>query len=95
MNYQSIYQNQQQELTNFLILNSLSFFERSLLLMEKHVAVHLYLVNHQAGRKCTSLAQKRSPAFKDESKLYQGYKDLNEWLMNFGKKRRHELSFKH
>ncbi|MDQ2719450.1 MAG: CHC2 zinc finger domain-containing protein [Bacteroidota bacterium] len=32
-----------------------------------------------AERKCTSLAQKRSLKFEDESKLYEGCKDLNEW----------------
>ena len=85
MSYQSIHQNQEQELTNFLVLNSLSFFERSLLLMEKHQSVHLYLDHDDAGRKCTSLALKRSLRFKDESKLYKGYKDLNDWMMNFGK----------
>jgi len=70
---------------NFLILNSLSFFERSLLLMEKHQRIHLFLDHDNGGRKCTSLALKRSVKFTDESKLYKGYKDLNEWMMNFGK----------
>jgi hypothetical protein len=68
------------ELTNFLVLNSLAFFERSLLLMEKHQIIHLYLDNDTAGRKCTSMAEKRSIKFKDESQLYQGSKDLNEWI---------------
>lgn len=45
---------------NFLILNSLSFFERSLLLMEKHENIHLFLDNDNTGRKCTSVALKRS-----------------------------------
>lgn len=85
MSYQTIHQNQQQELTNFLVLNSLSFFERSLLLMEKNESIHLYLDQDEAGRKNTKLALKRSPDFKDESKLYKGYKDLNDWLINFGK----------
>jgi hypothetical protein len=75
----SINQNQP-ELTNFLVLNSLAFFERSILLMEKHESIHLYLDNDIAGRKCTILAEKRSIKFKDESKLYQGSKDLNEWI---------------
>jgi len=48
--------------------------------MEKHKSIHLYLDNDTAGRKCTSLAEKRSIKFKDESKLYQGSKDLNEWI---------------
>src|SRR5450631_2686099 len=85
MSYQSINQNQQSELTNFLVLNSLSFFERSLLLMEKHRSIHLYLDHDNAGRKCTNLALKRSLQFKDESKLYRQYKDLNDWLVNIGK----------
>jgi hypothetical protein len=85
LSHQSILQNQEQELTNFLVLNSLSYFERSLLLMEKHQRVHLYLDQDEAGRKCTNHALKRSPVFKDEGKLYQGYKDLNDWTMNIGK----------
>ena len=85
LTYQSIHQNQHQPLTNFLVLNSLSFFERSLLLMEKHEQVHLYLDHDEAGRKCVELALKRSPSYKDESNLYHGYKDLNEWVMHFGK----------
>ena len=85
MSYQSMNQNQEQYLTSFLILNSLSFFERSLLLMEKHERIHLYLDQDNAGRKYTGLALKRSLQFKDESKLYKGYKDLNDWAMNMGK----------
>jgi hypothetical protein len=85
LSYQTIHQNLEQEPTNFLVLNSLAFFARSLLLMEKHDNIHLYLDHDEAGRKCTQLAQKRSEKFHDESKLYKGYKDLNEWLINFGK----------
>ncbi len=80
LSYQSLNQNQKHELTNFLVLNSLAFFERSLLLMEKHESIHLYLDNDAAGRKCTSIARERSVKFKDESKLYQVCKDLNEWI---------------
>jgi len=85
MSFESMHQNQQQQLTNFLVLNSLSFFERSLLLMEKHASIHLYLDHDNAGRKCNELALKRSVKYVDESKLYQQYKDINEWMMNLGK----------
>jgi hypothetical protein len=88
LSYQTIHENQVQQLTNFLVLNSLAFFERSLLLMEKHDKIHLYLDYDEAGRKCIQLAQKRSVKFHDQSKLYKGYKDLNEWLINFGKGQR-------
>ena len=53
--------------------------------MEKHEHIHLYFDHDNAGRKCTDIAQKRSKKFQDESILYKGYKDLNEWNMNFGK----------
>jgi hypothetical protein len=92
ISYESVNKNQREDLTdlpnrhmNFLILNSLSFFERSLLLMEKHQSIHLFLDHDNAGRIYTNLALKRSLQFKDESKLYKGYKDLNDWMMNFGK----------
>ncbi|WP_147203074.1 toprim domain-containing protein [Segetibacter aerophilus] len=65
LSYQVLHQEQLQPLTNFLILNSPSFFERSLLLMEKHYQVHLYLNHDNAGRKCTLLAKKRSVKFMD------------------------------
>ncbi len=81
-------------MTNFLILNSLSFFERSLSLMEEHERIHLYLDHDEAGRKCTSIAQKMSSKFSDESKLYKGYKDLNEWVTNFGKSLKHKHSLR-
>lgn len=53
--------------------------------MEKHKSVKLYLDNDDAGRKYTSGGLKRSEKFLDESRLYQGYKDLNEWIINFRK----------
>jgi hypothetical protein len=81
LSYQTSNQNYRHELTNFLVLNSLAFFEKSLLLMEKYESIHLYLDNDTAGRKCTSIAQERSFKFKDESKLYQESKDLNEWIV--------------
>lgn len=85
LSYQTINQNQEQRLSNFLVLNSLSFFERSLLLMEKHQQIKLFLDHDTAGEKCTTLALSRSKKFTDESKLYEGYKDINDWHMNFGK----------
>jgi hypothetical protein len=65
---------------NFLILNSLSFFEKSRELMEKHDAVHLFLDRDRAGTKYTENALKWSPKYKDESLHYSQYKDLNEHL---------------
>ena len=94
LSYRTIHQNQQQQLTNYLVLNSLSFFEKSILLMEKHKSVHLYLDHDKAGRQCTELVQKRSMKFHDESKLYKGYKDLNDWVMNLGKEQKQSHSMR-
>lgn len=55
LSYQFIHQNQNDITTNFLVLNSLSFFERSLLLIEKHKRIHLYLDNDNAGKKWLEL----------------------------------------
>ena len=90
LTYQAIHHNQELPKTNILVLNSLSFFTRSLLLMEKHERVHLYLDNDTAGRKCVEQALERSGKISDESSLYKGYKDLNEWSVSSGKQQRLE-----
>jgi len=71
---------------NFLILNSLVFWETNLALMERHSPVHLLLDRDPAGLRSTSQALSLSPRFQDESKLYTGYKDLNEWHCYVGNK---------
>ncbi len=90
LTYRTIHQNQQQSLTDFLVLNSLAFFERSLLLMEKHEHIYLYLDHDEAGKKCLDIALKRSLKYKDESSLYNSYKDLNDWVTHFGKHQQKE-----
>ena len=67
--------------TNFLILNSLSFFKKSLQLMEKHERVDLYLDRDTGGIKCTNeVLQRDSIKYIDQSFLYDQKKDLNQWL---------------
>jgi hypothetical protein len=84
MTYQAINERQPQPPHNFLILNSLAFFQKSQPLMERHNSIYLYLDHDNAGRIITSNALKSSPKFKDESILYKEYKDLNEWHQDFG-----------
>jgi hypothetical protein len=90
LTYQARHRSQGLPKTNILVLNSLSFFTRSLLLMEKHERVHLYLDNDNAGRECVEQAFERSRKISDESSLYKGYKDLNEWSVSFGKQQKLE-----
>jgi DNA primase len=67
--------------SNFLVLNSLSFFNKSLGLMEKHEKINLYLDRDTMGVKYTNEAIQRQPnKYIDQSFLYEQGKDLNEWL---------------
>lgn len=92
LSYVSINQKQEQPLTNFLILNSLSFFEKSRAHLEKHEQIHLFLDRDKAGLLQTEKALKQSKQYRDESHLYKGYKDLNDWLT--GKKMKQNQGLK-
>lgn len=66
--------------TDFLILNSLSFFEKSREQMQQYPMIHLCLDRDKAGVDCTQKALGWSGKFRDKSQLYEKHKDLNEWL---------------
>ena len=68
--------------TDYIVLNSLSFFEKSRAAMENYNQVKLYLDNDKAGQNCSRLALSLSNKYKDESALYKNHKDLNDWLVN-------------
>jgi hypothetical protein len=90
LSFQTIHQNQKQALTIFLVLNTLDLFERSLLLMEIHKQIQLYLRHDSDSRKFIQLALKRFLRYKDESILYKDYKSLHTWLLHFGSLRKAE-----
>lgn len=73
-------------LSNLLVLNSLSFFDKSLSLMEQHNKVLLFLDQGKSGRQKTQQAlelNKNNPTAKyiDCSPIYNGHDDLNAWLV--------------
>ncbi len=76
---------------DFVVLNSLSFFEKARLFMEQHDPIKLYLDQDKSGQNCSRYAMSLSEKYKDESHLYKNYKDLNDWVMNIGKARKHCL----
>lgn len=83
LSYRTMNHQPGEPLTNFLVLNSLSFFEKSRSLMEKHEQVNLYLDRDKAGMNCVQKALKwNQHLYKDQSHLYGRHKDLNEWLVN-------------
>lgn len=86
LSYQTIHLNQPVPLRDFLVLNSTSFFEQQLPIMQSYERVYLYLDNDKTGSKYTALAvATSSQKFSDERSLYAGYKDLNEWHQFMGK----------
>jgi hypothetical protein len=67
--------------TDSLVLNSLSFFEKSRELMEKYNTVHLFLDRDKMGISRTEQALKWSGKYLDQSRHYSKFKDLNECLV--------------
>jgi len=78
--------------SDFVILNSVNQFEKARKFMEAHPFIHLFLDNDSAGKNYTSYALSISSNYVDESGLYKGYKDLNDWHVNFGKGKNTEES---
>ena len=74
-------------LTNFLILNSLSFFQKERDRMEQHGQIHLFLDRDSAGIKFTQTALQWSKKYIDQSHTYKNHKDLNELLIKQDKQR--------
>ena len=81
LSYQTIATDQSLPLTNFLVLNSLSFFEKEKTAMENHDRIHLYLDRDDAGKNYTHMAMQWSEKYTDQSHRYQPYKDLSQYLI--------------
>ncbi|MEO6915451.1 MAG: toprim domain-containing protein, partial [Chitinophagaceae bacterium] len=80
-----------QKSTDFMVLNSLSFFDKCLPLTVRYDKINLYLDRDKAGHNCSQRAQALSQKFVDKSHLYKGYKDVNDWTMHMGK-RAHKIT---
>jgi DNA primase len=88
LSWLTIQKNSNTQLTNYLVLNSLSFFRNQRLLMQQHDSIDLYLDRDEAGIKARNIALEWSSNFTNCSILYNGYKDLNEWLQQKSKSSR-------
>ncbi|WP_298737651.1 toprim domain-containing protein [uncultured Chitinophaga sp.] len=83
LSFQTINSNQQAPMTNCLVLNSLSFFEKCRPLMEQYKQVHLILDRDNAGMTRTRQALEWDRnKYIDRSDFYHGHKDLNDWLIH-------------
>jgi len=74
---------------NYLILNSLSFFDKCRSLMESHNRIFLFLDRDKAGIHATQGVLGTGPKYKDMSHEYAGYKDFNEMLIRQNQDRIH------
>lgn len=93
--YKQIHHNQQENNSNFLILNSTAFFDKSIDKMLQHSSVHLFLDNDKTGQKCSELAiNLDSKKFIDERPMYRQYNDLNDWLISFGRSQKQQSRLK-
>lgn len=66
--------------SDFLVLNSLSFVQKSIPTLLKYKNVELFLDNDEAGRKAKLLLANERVQFKDRSDLYKDFKDVNDYL---------------
>ncbi|HTE11594.1 MAG TPA: CHC2 zinc finger domain-containing protein [Chitinophagaceae bacterium] len=91
LSHQTIYQNQPPASSDFLILNSAAFFEKSKPFMEQYHTIRLYMDRDKTGQNCSQHAMASSKKYSDESILYDGYNDLNQWMQEIGKSQKQGL----
>jgi hypothetical protein len=91
LSFITIHKNIPENNQDFVVLNSVSFFEKARPFMEQHWAVRLYLDRDTTGQRITRRALSMNERYIDESKLYKNHKDLNDWLVNFNKPRKKYL----
>lgn len=94
LSFMGITPNEDKNKYDFVILNSVSLFEKARSFMEEHNAIRLYLDRDTTGQNCSRYALSLSSKYHDGSDLYKGYKDLNNWVMHQGKSQRKNLTNK-
>jgi len=71
---------------DFLVMNSIGFLEKVKQISSHYRTIDLYLDNDTNGKLTTENLINHSNKFKDKSKLYEVFKDANEWLIDCAKK---------
>jgi hypothetical protein len=94
LSFKAMTKNLPENSQDFVILNSVSFFERARPFMENHESIRLYFDRDETGQSYTKRALSLSTKYKDESTLYRNYKDLNDWSVNFGMSKKNNLRHK-
>ena len=94
LSFKALHKNLPENSQDFVVLNSVSFFERARHFMEQHQAIRLYLDRDTTGQKCSQRALSMSNKYTDESKLYKNHKDFNDWMVSFDKSQKKQLGQK-
>ena len=66
---------------DFLVLNSTAFVQKAMKIIECYSNIELYLDNDINGKQTTQKLIGHAKDCNDRSRLYKGFKDMNEWLM--------------
>ena len=66
---------------SILVLNSIAFVKRAASIIGKYDEVHLYLDRDDAGKRATENIKASHPNAIDKSELYDGFQDLNDWIV--------------
>lgn len=66
--------------SDYLVLNSLSLFDRARHVMESYHRIDLYLDNNVSGQHYSKNAVSVNSSYIDCSSLYENYEDLNDFL---------------
>ena len=66
---------------DFLVLNSTAFLKKAINVVDVYNRIDLYLDNDLTGKATTQKLISHSNNCLDRSSLYEGYKDMNEWLI--------------
>jgi len=85
LSFKTMHQNLLDNQYDFLILNSVSFFESARAFLEEHHRIILFLDRDKTGQNCSQYACSLSEKYEDHSSLYRLHKDFNDWIMNFGR----------
>ena len=80
LSYKTLMRKMAEQPENYVILNSISLFDRARPFLESHYHIDLYFDRDAAGIRCASIAKDISEKYNDASGMYDGYKDLNEWF---------------
>ncbi|WP_423998096.1 toprim domain-containing protein [Maribacter sp. IgM3_T14_3] len=80
-----VYRPELRQKSDFLVMNSTVFIEKTISILKGYSSIELYLDNDYNGRSITERLLKYGGA-KDMSFIYKGHKDMNQWLMENAKK---------